>query len=850
VIDSASDQAGAGADLKRARRQRSARADYAGAEITRLPPNSIPNEQGSLGCCLLAPRECIPACITFFGDAGKEVFYDLRHQTIWDELVQMSEANIAIDLITVRQRLKDKQLLEQVGGISYLAQLQDAVPSAANIEYYLGYVMEKYILRRDVQVCTEIVGRIYDYEGDAEQLQDEIERDVLAIRPKNTNAVTKFSVLIPGVIQRIEDSVTRKNTVTGIPTGFADYDVLTGGMMNGDMIVIAARPSLGKAQPLTAKVLTPEGFKTMGEISVGDLVIGRDGSPHSVLGVFPQGKKSLFEVKFSDGTKTQCCDEHLWFTQTRNERRSGRSGSVKSLKQIRETIYRQDGGKRNHVVPLVSPVNFYERNFALPLHPWLLGALIGDGELKEGNILFSKPEQDVQEKLKRLLPAEDESVVASKDGMTLRIRSKKKWQKTKTATAIESLGLRQYSETKFIPKGYLFASANDRLELLRGLLDTDGYVIVNYSGRGAAVEYTTSSEQLAKDVVFLVRSLGALCSEAEPRIPKYTYKGEKKNGLISYRMNIWFDGPKTIPVSSDKHPKKWEQGRHVHKSVESITACGVSECKCIQIDAQDGLYVTDDFIITHNTSLLFNIAENVVLNQKIPVGIFSLEMTKEQLAFRTVCSAARVNARNIAQGFASEADYPRLIAAAGRLNKAELFIDDTPGLSILNLRARARRMVQQFGIKLFGVDYLQLLHSASKRGQDNRQQEVSEISEGIKALAKELRVPIIVLSQLNRSIESSGWRKPRLSDLRESGQIEADADIVCFLYKPQVDEDEDEAGEQVEAGPVNLLIAKSRNGPTGDVRLTFLRGITRFESAAKIEDSDMPDNTDRRPYTD
>jgi replicative DNA helicase len=154
-------------------------------------------------------------------------------------------------------------------------------------------------------------------------------------------------------------------------------------------------------------------------------------------------------------------------------------------------------------------------------------------------------------------------------------------------------------------------------------------------------------------------------------------------------------------------------------------------------------------------------------------------------------------------------------------------------------------MVQQYGIKLFGVDYLQLLHSTSKRGQDNRQQEITDISGGLKALAKELRVPIIVLSQLNRSIETGAWRKPRLSDLRESGSIENDADIVGFLYKPQT-EDEDTA-EETDGGPVNLLIAKSRNGPTGDVRLTFLRGITRFESAAKVSDEDVPEE---RQYKD
>jgi replicative DNA helicase len=241
------------------------------------------------------------------------------------------------------------------------------------------------------------------------------------------------------------------------------------------------------------------------------------------------------------------------------------------------------------------------------------------------------------------------------------------------------------------------------------------------------------------------------------------------------------------------------------------------------------------------TSLAMNIAEHVVMTEKVPVGVFSLEMTAESLVLRMLCSNARVNLRNIREGFMSEADFPQLTSSAGRLSNAPLFIDDTPGLSILQMRARARRMWQQHGIRLFVVDYLQLLHSTSRRAQENRQQEISEISSGIKALAKELNVPVIVLSQLNRELEKDKSRKPRLSDLRESGAIEQDADLVGLLYKPSASDDDDgPAPEDQDGLPVNLLIAKQRNGPTGDVNLTFLKSYTRFESAAKVSDEDVP----------
>jgi replicative DNA helicase len=241
------------------------------------------------------------------------------------------------------------------------------------------------------------------------------------------------------------------------------------------------------------------------------------------------------------------------------------------------------------------------------------------------------------------------------------------------------------------------------------------------------------------------------------------------------------------------------------------------------------------------TSLAMNIAEHVTIEQRLPVGVFSLEMTAESLILRMLCSRSRVNLRNVREGFLAERDFPKLTGAAGKLANAPLFIDDSSALSILQLRAKARRMHLQYGIKLFVIDYLQLVHSTARRA-ENRQQEIADISSGIKSLAKELSVPIIVLSQLNREIEREKGRAPRLSDLRESGAIEQDADVVGLLYKPKSGSEDDEGGPATEEDsvPVNLLIAKQRNGPTGDVNLTFLKSYTRFESAAKVSDEDVP----------
>jgi replicative DNA helicase len=485
MIDSVSDTAGAPADLKKARRQK-ARGD-ARPIVDRLPPHSLEAEMGVLGCCLISPNDCVPECIKTFKTEEQAAFYDLRHQTIYTVLSEMSNAREPIDLITVQQRLKDQQLLEQVGGIPYLSQLQDAVPSAANLSYYLGIVREKHLLRRMIQTCTGVVGRIYDYEGDVDALLDEVETSVLRVNESRAQSeISSVKVLVNKALVTIENFFNRKGELSGMATGFTDLDKMTDGLHGGEMIVIAARPSMGK------------------------------------------------------------------------------------------------------------------------------------------------------------------------------------------------------------------------------------------------------------------------------------------------------------------------------------------------------------------TSLAMNIAEHIALELKHPVGVFSLEMSSESLVLRMLCSIARVNMRSIRDGFMSESDFPKLMSASGRLAGAPLYIDDTAGLSIVELRARARRMHQQHGIKLFVIDYLQLLNSTARRSQDNRQQEIADISSGVKALAKELKVPVIVLSQLNRELEKDKSRKPRLSDLRESGSIEQDADLVGLLYKPNAGDDEDGAAPDESIGlPVNFLIAKQRNGPTGDVNLTFLKPYTRFESAAKFSDEDV-----------
>jgi replicative DNA helicase len=250
----------------------------------------------------------------------------------------------------------------------------------------------------------------------------------------------------------------------------------------------------------------------------------------------------------------------------------------------------------------------------------------------------------------------------------------------------------------------------------------------------------------------------------------------------------------------------------------------------------DGLHGAEMFVIAARpsmgkTAFAMNMAEHVAVELGKPVAIFSLEMSSQQLVQRFLCSLARVNLASIRNGFLSDRDFPALTAGAARLASAKILIDDTSSLSILELRAKARRMKSQHDIAVIFIDYLQLLRSSSRRAQDSRQLEIAEISAGLKALAKELNIPIVVLAQLNRNPEQrtgDSKGRPRLSDLRESGTIEQDADVVGLLVREIYYADTDEAKAEAE-GKATLIIAKQRNGPTDDVPLTFLKEFTRFE---------------------
>jgi len=335
---------------------------------------------------------------------------------------------------------------------------------------------------------------------------------------------------------------------------------------------------------------------------------------------------------------------------------------------------------------------------------------------------------------------------------------------------------------------------------------------------------------------FLLREVISVCTEFAAR--SYDEQGNAEILLGEVEQRVLSIGDERFRVNV---PSMKEMVNSAITDIEKLIAnrgaiTGLSTGFASLDRMTSGLHPGEMFVIAARpsmgkTALAMNIAEHVALESDKAVAVFSLEMSSQQLVQRLLCSRARINSKNLREGFIHQRDFTNITSAAGLLSKAKMFVDDTPGLDILALRAKARRLRNREKIELIVIDYLQLLRSTSRRAQDNRQLEIAEISYGIKALAKELKIPVVVAAQLNRNPEQrtgDSKGRPRLGDLRESGSIEQDADIVGLLVREKYYA-EDEESKKEAAGKATLIIAKQRNGPIGDIPLTFLEEYTRFE---------------------
>jgi replicative DNA helicase len=662
----------------------------------RTPPQDVHAEQSVLGGMLL-DKNAIADVVEVLRSTD---FYQPKHQTIYDVVLDLYGRGEPADAVTVAGELTRTGDLARVGGAPYLHTLLSSVPTAANAGYYARIVAERAILRRLVEAGTRIVQLGYASDGgEVDDLVDRAQQAIYDVTERRTSEdYTVLADVMQSAMDEMEAISSRSGTMTGVPTGFADLDQLTNGMHPGQLIVLAGRPGMGKALALDTPLATPSGWTTMGEVRVGDQLLGADGLPTRVVAATEVlADRPCFEVAFSDGSVVVADAEHQWELS---------DGGVRVTREL-------SVGAAIHVV---APVDL--PRVQLPLPAYLLGAWLA---AEQG--LAAGPE------LTMLLEAAGGPL---------------------TEEHLERVGVPARAE---FPTTYLRASESQRRDLLAGFADMAG--IVAGDGR---IEFA-AGPTLAPGLTDLLAGLGL--------------------------VPVVGDG--VVTVMTDEEVFRVESRRLEHKlarpratssrSVVAVRAIASRPVRCVQVDSADHLYLAGPTMIpTHNSTLGLDMARSCSVKHGMTSAIFSLEMSKTEITMRLLSAEARIGLHNMRNGTMSDDDWARLARRMGEVADAPLFIDDSPNLSMMEIRAKARRLRQRHDLRLVVIDYLQLM-SGNKKA-ESRQQEVSELSRNLKLLAKELEVPVIAMSQLNRGPEQRTDKRPQLSDLRESGCLPASTRVL------------------------------------------------------------------------
>jgi replicative DNA helicase len=752
-----------------------------GEEFGRTPPHDLAAEQCVLGGMMLS-KDAISDVLDVIKSRD---YYRPAHQVVHEVIMDLYGRGEPADAVTVAAELTRRGDIGRVGGAPYLHTLIASVPTAANAGYYARIVRERAILRRLVEVGTRIVQLGYAGDGDADELVDRAETEIYGVTDRRISEdYLPLAEIMPGALDEIEAIGSRGGSLSGVPTGFADLDALTNGLHPGQMVVIAARPAMGKALALGTPLPTPDGWTTMGDVQAGDQLLGANGRPVTVTAATSvMTGRPCYEVIFDDQTRIVADAEHQWATATTRSadrhltRTTTRAGllapagreigsmpmTVSTSREIAETMEQGVG----HAVPAAAALDLPDAE--LPVPPYMLGQCLG-------------------------LQATGRTPVA---GSELLGRDR---------IAVE----------------YLRAGRHQRMALLAGLLDAAGTVADD-----GAVEFTCASEGLADGVRELLLSLGYCCGEWHRRV-----SGRSEAASVAYTlMFTTSDDVFRLTHKRLLHRKRRPTATELQvpqRRIVAVRQVPSVPVRCVQVDAADSLYLASQSMIpTHNSALALDIARAASVRAGLTSVLFSLEMSRNEITMRLLSAEARVPLHAMRTGQLGEDDWTRLARRMSEVVDSPLFIDDSPNMSMMEIRSKCRRLKQRNDLRLVIIDYLQLM--SSPRRVENRQQEVSELSRSLKLLAKELNVPVVALAQLNRGPELRTDKRPLLADLRESGSIEQDSDVVILLHREDAYE-----RESPRAGEADLIVAKHRNGPTAVVTVAFQGHYSRFTDMARI----------------
>ena len=779
-------------------------------DFERTPPHDIAAEQCVLGGMMLS-KDAISDVLEVIKPADH---YRPAHQIVHETILDLYGRGEPADAVTVAAELTKRGDIGKVGGAPYLHTLIASVPTAANAGYYARIVRERAILRRLVEVGTRIVQLGYAGDADADELVDLAQAEVYGVTERRvSDDFLPLSEIMPDALVEIEAIGSRGGTLTGVPTGFADLDALTNGLHAGQMVVIAARPALGKALALDTPLATPSGWTTMGDVQIGDELLGADGRPVSVVAATEvMTGRPCYEVEFSDGEIIVADRQHQWLTWTKaarqhdaeqagQRRECSHRPAVVTTEQIAATLHSRTTDPRpNHAIEICGALQLPDAD--LPMPPYALGCWLGDGHSAGARMTVAEPE-----------------LLMHIEASGLQVHPESSWSSHESvSTRLRELGV---LGNKHIPMAYLRASEVQRRELLAGILDTEGTV-----GTTGFVQLAIANSELAYGVRELIQSLGYRC----PIVTKQL-RGTSEQSSVWYQLS--FTTTDTVFKLSRKQITHKERLRHNPQGtrwryITAVRPVSSVPVRCVQVDSADQLYLAGwSMIPTHNSTLALDLARAASIKHGLTSVIFSLEMSRNEITMRLLAAEARIALHSMRTGQMSDDDWTRLARRMSEVANAPLFIDDSPNMSMMEIRAKCRRLKQQHDLRLVIVDYLQLMTSPKRV--ENRQQEVSELSRSLKLLAKELNVPVIAVAQLNRGPEQRTDKRPMLSDLRESGSIEQDSDVVILLHREDAYE-----RESPRAGEADFIVAKHRNGPTTTVTVAFQGHYSRFVDMARI----------------
>jgi replicative DNA helicase len=814
--------------------------------VEKLLPQNVEAETAVLGSLLIDPDAIMQVADYLKPDD----FYRDAHRVIFQAALELYEDRAPADLITLTDELARRNKLEEIGGASYVSSLANQVPTSANVDFY-GHIVERTaILRRLIHAAGQIAAVAYD-EPDATTALDQAERLIFNISQRFTREdFDHIRETLKTYIDKLEQLHEHRGSIVGVASGFSDLDKITGGLQKSDLIILAARPAVGKCLTANTLIDDPE---TGARKTIEDCVrqrqacvfgVSEDGEvrPSAVADWIDSGIQPVFRVRTRTGRAVEVTGHHPFLT-------------VHGWTPLHDLH-----AGASIAVPVAVPAFGRDESWPIGLVR-LLAYFIAEGCLTDKSPEFTNTDPVLVEDFKGIISEHFPACAIRQDRITYVVAQ------PRTAAAMRGgaimppnpvaewlRGLDQWgklAKEKRFPVCVWTWSRGHLAEFLRVLMSCDGSI---YPVAGdPRIEFTVASPGLADDVMHLLVRFGIIAKRYVTSHGAHRVEITSPEAIQSYQEQIGWIGEKsgrfdTIVPSHRQHPGNsghtpqavWalvqsaaraqglsmtelarrsgetvKVGRfagynpHTNRGLprhrlarygavladrtlsrlgspdlywdEIVAIEPLGEQHVYDLTVPDGENFVAQDVVVHNTALALSLAHNAALRFGSSVAIFSLEMSKEQLVARLLSMDAGVDQSRLRTGYLDDEEWERISDSVGRLSEANIFIDDTPGITLVEMRSKARRLMLERGFSLMIVDYLQLMQgSGGGRGHENRVQEVSEISRGLKALARELNVPVLALAQLSRAVESRQDKHPQLSDLRESGCLAGDT----LVYLP------------------------------------------------------------------